>query len=194
MVDLLKFFIFGQEPVIVDVVLRVRRDVNRRVLFVKLLLSLLTIEFRKHWWFLVCLFIFVLRAGLLTILLLLQTILLFLPLVVDFDVFLVGFNELGLLVSQVLLTIALAFGFGLLTTGFLFSILLLDGLAPDHIQLASRYGHFEPLEEFTKALVILVDCLLVQVTKRLLNEVDALVSSIIVFFLAPDLVIEHFFG
>ena len=157
MVDLLKFFIFGQEPVIVDVVLRVRRDVNRRVLFVKLLLSFLSIKLWKHWWFLVCLFIFVLRAGLLTILLLLQTILLFLPLVVDFDVFLVGFNELGLLVSQVLLAIAFAFGFGLLTTGFLFSILLLDGLAPDHIQLASRYGHFEPLEEFAKALVILVD-------------------------------------
>ena len=97
-VDLIELFLLGEGPVIVYVVVLLRRNVYWWVFIVKLLLSLFAIELRQSRWLLVSFFFLVFRSSFLTIVLLSDTLLLLLPLIVGLNVFLVSIVELHFLV------------------------------------------------------------------------------------------------
>ena len=97
-VDLIELFLLGEGPVIVYVVVLLRRNVYWWVFIVKLLLSLFAIELRQSRWLLVSFFFLVFRSSFLTIVLLSDTLLLLLPFIVGLNVFLVSIVELHFLV------------------------------------------------------------------------------------------------
>ena len=91
--------VFVEEPIVVDVVLLLGRDVNGWVLIVELLLHLLFVKDGQGGWLSVTLLILILGALLLAVVLLFQTLLLILPLAERLDILLVRLVELGLLVK-----------------------------------------------------------------------------------------------
>ena len=91
--------VFIEEPIVVDVVLLLGRDVNGWVLIVELLLHLLFVKDGQGGWLSVTLLILILGALLLAVVLLFQTLLLILPLAERLDILLVRLVELGLLVK-----------------------------------------------------------------------------------------------
>ena len=116
------------------------------------------------------------------------------PLIVSFNVLLVGLIEFVLAVLQVLLAVGLALCLGLLTGRLFFPVFLLDRLSWDDVLLSRGYGHFEPLEELSKAGMVVVDLLLVVLLDDLLHIVDSHVRPILVFLLSPEGVGGHLGG
>ena len=115
--NLLGLLILVQLPIIVDIILLLGWDVNGRVFVVKLLLHLFFLEDGQRGRLIVGFLIFFIRALLLTVVFLGQSLLLLLPLVVSLDILLVLLLKRSFLVNQELLTVSLAFSLGLLFAG-----------------------------------------------------------------------------
>ena len=182
--------IFLEEPVVIDVRVGVGWYDNRLILVVELLLHLTLVEFRQGGRFSVLLFIFI-RADFLTVILIRQFVLLLLPFLVRFDVFLVLLIEEVLLLQEESLTVRLSLRLGLFLAGLFLPVLLLNGLSAYHILLSRLNRHLEPLEEFAKACVVSINFLLREGRDDPLAVVDPVIRLVLALLLTPNFIIAH---